>query len=210
MQTRPYPDRDGLRIWLSRGEQRQLLDWWDEEYPRRRLAMEFGLHGLRSHEIEKMRYEDFRELDGSEGRKWVIQVADDTKTGRRETPCSLELKQRSKYLKSAAKLRKDEKLIGVANRTMRSWMADLRDEIAEDTGESQYQKLSLHDLRRTWATDTFYTLAFNGVPIAEELTMSWGGWAMSETGRQTFREHYLGPVPDHIVRDSMENLNFHQ
>lgn len=29
----------------------------------------------------------------------------------------------------------------------------------------------MHDLRRTWAGDTFYSLAFAGVPIAEELTM---------------------------------------
>lgn len=54
MQTRPYPERDGLRIWLSRKEQDKLLRHWDEEYPRRRLALEMGLHGLRTHEIEKI------------------------------------------------------------------------------------------------------------------------------------------------------------
>jgi len=207
MQTRPYPERDGLRIWLSRKEQDKLLSHWDEEYPRRRLALEMGLHGLRTHEIEKITYQDFRQLDVDDG-GWVLQVADDTKTGKRETPCTSELKQRAKFLKSAAKLRQDEKLIGVANRTMRSWMNDIRTEISEETGDSTWLRLGLHDLRRTWATDTYYALSLAGVPIAETLTLSWGGWKMSETGRQTFRENYLGPVPDHVVADARTTLPF--
>lgn len=138
----------------------------------------------------------------------MLQVADDTKTGKRETPCTSELKQRAKFLKSAAKLRQDEKLIGVANRTMRSWMSDIRAEIADGTGDSTWLRLGLHDLRRTWATDTYYALSLAGVPIAETLTLSWGGWKMSETGRQTFRENYLGPVPDHVVADARTTLPF--
>jgi integrase len=192
---------------LSRKEQDKLLAHWDEEYPRRRLALEMGLHGLRTHEIEKITYNDFRQLDVDDG-GWVLQVADDTKTGKRETPCTSELKQRAKFLKSAAKLRQDEKLIGVANRTMRSWMNDIRTELAEETDNSTWLRLGLHDLRRTWATDTYYALSLAGVPIAETLTLSWGGWKMSETGRQTFRENYLGPVPDHVVADARTTLPF--
>lgn len=29
--------------------------------------------------------------------------------------------------------------------------------------------------------------------------MSWGGWTQTTTGRETFREDYLGPVPDRIT-----------
>ncbi len=68
----------------------------------------------------------------------------------------------------------------------------------------------MHDLRRTWATDTYYSLAFSGVPIAEQLTMGWGGWAMTASGRETFRENYLGPEPDHIARKAMEYLAYIQ
>lgn len=49
-------------------------------------------------------------------------------------------------------------------------------------------------------------LAFSGVPIAEELTMGWGGWKMTDSGRQTFRENYLGPEPDWIAGQTMELL----
>lgn len=34
MQTRPYPDKDGVRIWLSRSEQRRLVEGVEDE-PRR-------------------------------------------------------------------------------------------------------------------------------------------------------------------------------
>lgn len=46
-------------------------------------------------------------------------------------------------------------------------------------------------------TDLHYSLAVQGVPIAEHVVIRWGGW--KQTGHDTFRENYLGPVPDHIT-----------
>jgi hypothetical protein len=60
----------------------------------------------------------------------------------------------------------------------------------------------MHDLRRTWATDTFYELAMNDVPVARELVMSWGGWVITDTGENTFKEHYLGTIPDEVVEQT--------
>lgn len=51
MQTRPYPEDDGRRVWLARSEQEALLKVYRDEKPRRELALELGLHGLRSDEI---------------------------------------------------------------------------------------------------------------------------------------------------------------
>jgi len=51
-------------------------------------------------------------------------------------------------------------------------------------------------------------LAMDGVPIAEQLVMSWGGWAQNANGRSTFREKYLGPVPDHVVADCLEAIPY--
>lgn len=78
--------------------------------------------------------------------------------------------------------------------------------LGQGLGDDTALDLSMHDLRRTWATDTFYSLAFGGVPIAEDLTMSWGGWEKTSTGRETFHRDYLGPVPDHITERSVEHL----
>lgn len=206
MQTRPYAEKDGLRIWLSRSERELLLESVDD--PRRRIALQLGLHGLRTDEIVDtnngpgVRPEDIRSLDGCDGHVLIIP---DGKTGKREVPISNDLAERIRYLKSAAQLRASEDLIDVSTRTVRKWMEEAREAVVEDAGEDA-QLLGMHDLRRTWATDAYYSFAFNGVPIAEQLVMSFGGWKQSETGRTTFRKNYLGPVPDHVVRKTLEYL----
>ncbi len=207
MQTRPYPEEDGLRIWLARSEQKVLLDVLEEE-PRRRLAMQLGLHGLRADEVVQVEPQHVRTLaNGGDGHVLIIP---DGKTGKREVPISEDLVQRIRLLKSAARLRQDEPLIDVGKRQVRNWISAAREEIVEDDrvdGDQPWDDLGMHDLRRTWATDSYYSLAFEGVPIAEQLTMSWGGWRQTESGRTTFRENYLGPVPDHISDRAVEHLS---
>lgn len=212
MQTRPYPEKNGRRIWLSRSEQNELLESVVDD-PRRRLAYQLGLHGLRSEEIVDsanspgVAADNFRALEnGAEGH---VLVVEDGKTGTRETPASEDLVERARMLKSAARLRKDEALVDVSTRTLRSWIADAREELAsrsEERDPEEWSSLGLHDLRRTWATDGYYSLALAGVPIAEELILSFGGWAHSSTGRETFRQNYLGPVPDHVTAEALEAL----
>lgn len=212
MQTRPYPEDDGLRVWLSRPEQRALLDVYDGD-PKRQLALELGLHGLRSDEIvggdgrSGVALRDLRQLavqDNAPDRYKL--VIPDGKTGTRETPASHELYQHIRYYANARELRRDDRLIDVTTKTLRNWIGDAREQLAADRDDDGWLHAGMHDLRRTWATDTFYSLAFAGVPIAEELTMSWGGWKMTATGRETFRENYLGPEPDHIAHRAMETL----
>jgi integrase len=205
MQTRPYPERDGLRIWLSRSEQSRLLDGVDE-YPQRRIGIELALHGLRSDEIVEtdggpgVEYQHIRQLtEGADGRVLVI---NDGKTGRREVPLNPGLGQRCDMFKNATGRRQDRALVDVSTRTLRNWMEDARAVLKEPAAS----ELGMHDLRRTFATDAYYSLAFAGVPIAEQLVMSYGGWRQTETGRDTFRENYLGPVPDHITAQAREHL----
>jgi integrase len=199
MQTRPYPSKDGRRIWLTHRERQRLLDVVEDE-PRHRLALQLGLHGLRTDEVLGVKPRHFRDLEGG-GHALVIPAG---KTGKRETPVSEDLQQRASYLKSAAQLRADDPLIDVSKRTIRNWICAARDPLVED--DDLASNLGMHDLRRTWATDSYYSLAFAGVPIAEQLVMSWGGWAHTETGRETFRTNYLGPVPDHITKKATEHL----
>jgi len=202
MQSRPYPEKDGLRLWLAPEESRQLLEHL-EERPRRQLAIRLGLHGLRTDELVRVTDSDFRELVGADG--FVLEIASGkTDSARREVPVSRELRQRSRMLKSASRIRADEPLIDVSKRSVRKWISDAREVLLEENPDAD--ALGMHDLRRTWATDTFYSLAIAGNPIAEELVLSWGGWRHSATGRQTFRENYLGPVPDHVVADAIAAL----
>jgi integrase len=205
MQTRPYDEKNGRKCWLSRTEQSALLDVVDER-PRRWLALSLGLHGLRSDEIVDVEKRHFRRLDDAESERYKL-VIPDGKTGKRETPVTNELRDTAVTVANTARLRQDESLVGVSKKTLRDWIAAARETLADDTDTSEWHDVGMHDLRRTWATDTFYTLAFEGVPIAEELTMGWGGWAMTSTGRETFRNNYLGPEPDHVAANAMQLLD---
>lgn len=207
MQTRPYPEDDGRRVWLSRADCGQLLDAVDDD-PRKEIAVLLGLHGLRSDEIVDVAAEDLRALEGDGG---TVLVIPDAKTGKRELPVSENLAKSIQYLKAGASLRQDEPVVGVQTRAMRKWIAGIRSELAEqaesDRRASGWSELGWHDLRRTWATDTYYSLAVSGNPVAEQLTLSWGGWRQNENGRTTFRENYLGPVPDRIVASTADDLS---
>lgn len=202
MQTRPYPEKAGRRIWLSRDEQRTLLNVVDDN-PRHRIALQLGLHGLRTDEILQVQPRHLRSLsNGADGHVLMIP---DGKTGKRETPVSEDLVERVRYLKSADRdLNADDPVIEVSKRSVRNWISSAREEIVDDNDSAE--ALGMHDLRRTWATDSYYSLALAGVPIAEQLVMSWGGWKQTTTGRETFRENYLGPVPDHVTANALDDL----
>lgn len=201
MQKRWYSNDDGYRTWLNPTEQRTLLDVYRGEELPRLFALVLGLHGLRSEEILHIRPEDFRDLsDGQEGYKLYVRKG--KRHRQRECPVSREVVQLASYSGANA----DENVVDVTTKTLRDWIKNAREQLAEQTGDDDWHHVGMHDLRRTWATTTFYTLAFNGNPIAEELTMGWGGWKMTDSGRQTFRENYLGPEPDFIASAAIETL----
>jgi len=209
MQTRPYEKKEGLRIWLSREERETLLDVFAEENPRRQIAFELGLHGLRTDEVIQVEPQHFERMAGTEDR-WKLVIPDGKQNyamqGKRETPVSNDLRQHVKYLKSASRMRQDDKVIDVSKRSIRNWIEDAREDLVDGFDDEDFHQLGMHDLRRTFATDAYYSLALAGVPIAEQLVMSWGGWTQTEKGRDTFRQNYLGPVPDHISAQATEHL----
>ena len=204
MQSRPYPEKNGVRIWLTRDEARRILKTVED--PRRQIAFQLGLHGLRTDEIVPaggfgVQPRHFREL-GDRGH--ILEIPDG-KTGKRETPVSKDLYESVRYLKSAdSQLTERDPVIDKSKRTIRNWMQEAREVLLDESPDAD--SLGMHDLRRTWATDSYYSLAFAGVPIAEQLIMSWGGWKQTTTGRETFRQNYLGPVPDHVTSRAMEDL----
>jgi integrase len=213
VQTRPYDDRAGLKIWLNQTDQYDLLSATDDRdgrpRPERKLALALGLHGLRTDEIVPssngpgLTEGSVRQLTDNRG--YVLEVAGGkTEQSIREVPLAPDVARDIFSLKRAQRSRKDDPLIEFNKRTLRNWIKDAAEVLDEPADEA----LSMHDLRRTWATQTFYAMATAGVPIAEQLTMSWGGWAHTSTGRQTFRESYLGPVPDRVVLQCLDEIPF--
>jgi integrase len=202
-----------MRVWLSQGEQQQLVDYYSED-PVRRIAMRLGLHGLRSAEIMGVTRRRFRQLDGADGLYMLKIPEEDAKktkgpgSNAREAPISEDLYRDAKTYANATNRNLDETLFDVNQRQVRRWLENARDEFHAEGQKDAWQYLSMHDLRRTWATDTYYSLATAGVPSAKELTMSWGGWAMTESGRAVFTNNYLGPVPDHVTVQVAKHLNY--
>jgi integrase len=188
------PESDGYRCWLSDIEQEQLLEHL-KETPERQLAVRAMLHGLRSDELSWVRTGEIRELDAdSEGYKLRIR---DGKTGYREAPVSRDMVEQMRMLKNVTGTRKNKPLITASKRSIRRWVSKASDELADATGDDDWREVSPHDLRRTWATSTYYAL---DSVHAVDIIMRWGGWS----DRDTFTNNYLGRETDSLAVEMME------
>jgi integrase len=202
MQIEPFPEDDGYRCWLSRREQDRLTTYYTE-HPTRRLAIELMLDGLRSEEVPRVEPQHIRSLDvDEEAYKLQIPTAKATvedKTGWRECPIATDTRQRAIMLKNTRGLRRDEPLVDKSKRQIQRWVTKAAGELADEGGEpDDWGYVTAHDLRRTWATYTFYRLFGN--PGAIEVIMRWGGWR----DRDTFRENYIGREPDDLAVELMD------
>jgi len=194
MQLEPMPESDNYRVWLSAHEQEQLLDHLKEK-PERQLAARAMLHGLRSDELRWVRTGEIRELD-ADHTAYKLRIRDG-KTGYREAPISRDMAQQMRMYKNASGTRKNKPLIKTSKRNIRRWMTKAGDELAEATDEENWQHVSPHDLRRTWATTTYYALDTH---YAVDLIMRWGGWS----NRDTFTNNYLGRETDELAAEMMD------
>jgi integrase len=77
---------------------------------------------------------------------------------------------------------RDEPLLTVETRTLRNWISRVGDELAAREGDKGWQYLSMHDLRRTWATN------LGAQEVDPLIVLDWGGWSDLET----FLDHYRG------------------
>ena len=169
MQIEPFPEKDGYRCWLSHEEQDHLLNEYTEE-PRKQLALRGLLHGLRSDEIEWMRTRNIRRLE-SDLEAYKLRI-EDGKTGFRETPLQSRLREQMLMLKNARQLMQDDPLVDVTKRTVQRWVTGAAENIATETGGEEWNYVSAHDLRPTWATHTYYALDAH---YATEVVMRWLG-----------------------------------
>lgn len=196
MQTAPYDNRDSYRVWLSADEQLDLVSEYDDD-PQKKLALELGLCGLRADEIRRVTMNDIRKLDAElEAYKITIRRG---KTGHRETPIRRDTVNTARIYKNAAGIRADDPLIDVTTKTLRRWVERAAANCGDRSGVSEWEHVTSHDLRRTWATRTYYRL--NSSPVATDIVMNWGGWV----DRSVFRNNYLGKEPDDLAAELMES-----
>lgn len=129
MQARPYPEMDGLRIWLSRDEQRTLFEAVEDE-PRRPISIQLALYGLWTDEVIHDEPRNVRKLaNGANGHSLIIPAG---RTEKRKTLISADLVERIKYLKSATRMRQDEDIVDVSKRPVRNWIGTARETLEDD------------------------------------------------------------------------------
>lgn len=183
MNIRDHKESDGKMIWLSTSgdpsEVEILLDHFDET--ERTLAFALGARcGLRSAEILDVAPEDVVDTDaGTMLRVW------DGKGGKyRETPVPDQLAMQIRTLAEYRAESDDEPVVSSISttRSLRRWLEDARDELAEEYDDPGWRYLSTHDLRRTWAT------ALSDADVDAIHALDWGGWVDIET----FLAHYKG------------------
>jgi len=199
MNLREHDQREDMKVWLSLDEVTQLLEH-EADRKNRRFAFALAARcGLRSGEVVDVTPADVRDTDA--GPMVIVQSGKGDKY--RETPIPTDLKRE---IETAAEYRphpSDWPVVtnqsdsrGAATRTLRRWMRDAREELADD--DDRWRHLTFHDLRRTWATQLRSDI---NDPM---LVCEWGGWEDIET----FKQAYMGDMTPEAQRDARAGVDW--
>lgn len=192
MNFEEHNDRDDLKIWLAQDEVDQLLE--TAQSTNERVAFALGARcGLRSNEIVNVAPEDLADTEAG----WMIRVWEG-KSKPRETPCPANLATTINTIDDVRDEDSDVPVVNRSTRTLRRWIDRTGDELAEETGEDLWRYLSMHDLRRTWAT------SLKGEEVDAMLVCDWGGWSDLET----FLDHYKGKFSPEAQRKQREKVDW--
>lgn len=186
MRLKDYPDRDGLRVWLSRQELSLVID--QAQTPRQKVAFLLGGRcGLRRKEMLDLRFRDVVETETGH----VVRVHDGKGGKYREPPAGQELASMVATLGFDAD--PDDRVLDVAEgSTIYRWVSRAADRCRAETGDDGWQHLGVHDLRRTWGVQLLEA------GVLPSVVMEWGGWS----DWSTFRDHYLAEFsPEGLRRE---------
>ena len=178
MNCEPHDNSDSMMVWLSEDDVDQLLDAAKDT--ERRVAFALGARcGLRSHEILEVSPDDL--VDTQAGHMLIVKHGKGDKY--RETPIPNQLVTQIETIDDMRDESDDEPLLSVDNtNSLRYWIKSTREELSEETGDDRWHYVSMHDLRRTWAT------SLDNKSVDAMVVCDWGGW----NDLDTFLRHYRG------------------
>jgi len=184
-----------MMVWLSEDDVDQLLDAAKDT--ERRIAFALGARcGLRSHEILEVSPDDL--VDTQAGHMLIVKHGKGDKY--RETPIPNQLVTQIETIDDMRDESDDEPLLSVDNtNSLRYWIKSTREELAVETGDDRWNFVSMHDLRRTWAT------SLDNKSVDAMVVCDWGGW----NDLDTFLDHYRGtnsPEAQRRERDKVDWL----
>jgi len=187
-----HKSRDDYKVWLSANELAQLIAQPTDAEHEMAFALG-GRCGLRSHEILQVAPKHVHETDVGT----MLTVPEGKGDQRRETPIPEGL---AGQIRTAGHYSGDDSAAVVSvteTRTLRQWIKRAREELATEHRDD-WQHVTMHDLRRTWATQ----LASKDVdPL---VVCQWGGWRDLDT----FLDHYQGAMTPEAQRRERKKVDW--
>ena len=195
MNCEPHDNSDSMMVWLSEDDVEQLLDAAKDT--ERRIAFALGARcGLRSHEILQVSPDDL--VDTQAGYMLIVKHGKGGKY--RETPIPNQLVTQIETIDDYRDDSSDSPILSVdSTSSLRYWIKTTREQLAEETGDDRWHYVSMHDLRRTWAT------SLDNKSVDAMVVCDWGGW----NDLETFLDHYRGtnsPEAQRRERDKVDWL----
>lgn len=181
------------QIWLSQDEVETLLDHATD--PSKKLAIELGVRcGLRSIEILRVCPRDVKDTVAGD----MLRVDSAKSDSKRQTPIPPQLATKIRTIGEVRPQSPGEPLFDVSTRTLRRWITGVCAEIADELDDEMWNHVSMHDLRRTWAT------SLNAGDVDALIVCDWGGWSDLET----FLNHYRGTASPEAQKKQREKVDW--
>lgn len=165
-----------MKLWLSEIDTAMLLDAVRDTEQEVTFPLAARC-GLRSHEVLDVVPTHVVETDAG-----TILTVPESKGGNyRETPIPGALARQIQTIDDMRDAGSDAPVISVTTtQSLRNWIQDARQQLAEQDGDDRWLQVSFHNLRWTWA------LSLASRDTDPLIACDWGGWSDLEA----FLEHY--------------------
>lgn len=191
MLLKEHDAREDMKVWLSADEVDELIA--HPEDTQRQIAYGLGARcGLRSHEILQVQPHHVRDSDIGT----MLSVPEGKGDKYRQTPIPTEL---ATQIRTVGDVRGDSTapVIEVSTtRALRGWIQRDRDALSAD--DDRWRFVSMHDLRRTWATQ------LASADVDPMIVLEWGGW----NDLETFLNHYKGEYTPEAQQREREKVSW--
>jgi integrase len=195
-------NKDGTwNVWMSRDEYRELpraTDTFQQEIALRLM----GDCGLRVAEVLDVKPKHISRR--SDGRHFELEVVSGKDTTgeysggkHRETWCPREFEAQINRFTQEKGIDDDERLVDRQKRTVQHWVDKAGEQAADATADSDYKRVSSHDLRRCWANHLLVE-----ENVSPRIVMALGGWSSYDA-----IEPYLAAPTESNINESMSRVD---
>lgn len=191
-------NKDGSwNVWMSR-EEYQVLPREAESFQREIAIRLMGDCGLRVNEVLDVKPKHISRMSDGEHFELEVVAGKDT-TGeyqegkQRETWVPKDVEAVINRFIQQESIDDSEPLVPREKRTVQWWVEETAEAAADETGDSDYRRVSTHDLRRCWANHLLVE-----ENISPRIVMALGGWSSYDA-----IEPYLAAPTESNIIDSM-------